>query len=116
MTPHPAPCARRWLGLLLTTSETGTHPTQQLPDSEISEELIRRYDKRGPRYTSCPTADRFHGEFTEADYITYLAQRAADASKNPPLSIYIHGPFCESLRYFFACNKIITQDHSRTTE
>lgn len=89
---------------------------QQLPDIEFSEELIRRYDKLGPRYTSYPTADRFHGEFTEADYFSYLEQRAADASQNPPLSIYIHVPFCESLCYFCACNKIITQDHSRTTE
>lgn len=89
---------------------------QQLPDIEFSEELIRRYDKLGPRYTSYPTADRFHGEFTEAHYFSYLEQRATDASQNPPLSIYIHVPFCESLCYFCACNKIITQDHSRTTE
>ena len=89
---------------------------QQLPDIEFSEDLIRRYDKLGPRYTSYPTADRFNGEFTEGDYFTYLEQRAADTSKNPPLSIYIHVPFCESLCYFCACNKIITQDHSRTTE
>lgn len=89
---------------------------QQLPDIEFSEELIRRYDKLGPRYTSYPTADRFNGEFTEAHYFSYLEQRAADASQNPPLSIYIHVPFCESLCYFCACNKIITQDHSRTTE
>ncbi len=89
---------------------------QQLPDIEFSEELIRRYDKLGPRYTSYPTADRFHGEFSEADYFSYLEQRTVDVSQNPPLSIYIHVPFCESLCYFCACNKIITQDHSRTTE
>lgn len=87
-----------------------------LPDIEFSEELIRRYDKLGPRYTSYPTADRFHAEFTEATYFSYLEQRKADPSKNPPLSIYVHLPFCESLCYFCACNKIITQDHSRITE
>jgi oxygen-independent coproporphyrinogen-3 oxidase len=87
-----------------------------LADIEFSEELIRRFDKLGPRYTSYPTADRFHPEFTEQTYITYLEQRAVDADKNPPLSIYIHVPFCESLCYFCACNKIITKDHSRTTE
>lgn len=87
-----------------------------LPDIEFSEELIRRYDKLGPRYTSYPTADRFHAEFTEATYFSYLEQRQADPSKNPPLSIYVHLPFCESLCYFCACNKIITQDHSRITE
>lgn len=87
-----------------------------LPDIEFSEELIRRFDKLGPRYTSYPTADRFHPEFNEASYLSYLEQRTADAGKNPPLSIYVHLPFCESLCYFCACNKIITKDHSRTTE
>lgn len=87
-----------------------------LPDIEFSEELIRRFDKLGPRYTSYPTADRFHPEFTESSYISYLEQRATPGAKNPPLSIYVHLPFCESLCYFCACNKIITQDHSRTTE
>ena len=86
-----------------------------LPDIEFSEELIRRFDKLGPRYTSYPTADRFHPEFTEQSYIAYLEQRTTDASRNPPLSIYVHLPFCESLCYFCACNKIITKDHSRTT-
>lgn len=87
-----------------------------LPDIEFSEELIRRFDKLGPRYTSYPTADRFNPEFTEQSYIAYLEQRITDASRNPPLSIYVHVPFCESLCYFCACNKIITKEHGRTTE
>ena len=87
-----------------------------LPDIEFSKALIRRFDKLGPRYTSYPTADRFHPEFTEQTYLPYLAQRNSDASNNPPLSIYVHLPFCESLCYFCACNKVITQNHSRTTE
>ena len=87
-----------------------------LPDIEFSEELIRRFDKLGPRYTSYPTADRFNAEFTEATYHRYLQERKRDASQNPPLSIYVHLPFCESLCYFCACNKIVTQDRTRTTE
>lgn len=87
-----------------------------LPDIEFSETLIRRFDKLGPRYTSYPTADRFHAEFTQSLYTEYLAQRAKPGSQNPPLSIYVHVLFCESPRYFCACNKIITQDRSRTTE
>jgi oxygen-independent coproporphyrinogen-3 oxidase len=87
-----------------------------LPDIEFSEALIRRFDKLGPRYTSYPTADRFNAEFSDENYHAYLEQRAADNSANPPLSIYIHVPFCESLCYFCACNKIITKDHARTTE
>jgi oxygen-independent coproporphyrinogen III oxidase len=89
--------------------------SQPLSDVEISEELIRKFDKLGPRYTSYPTADRFNNGFTEQTYLTYLEQRARNAA-NPPLSIYLHLPFCESLCYFCACNKIITQDHGRVTE
>jgi oxygen-independent coproporphyrinogen-3 oxidase len=87
-----------------------------LPDIEFSEELIRRFDKLGPRYTSYPTADKFNAGFTEADYIAYLSQRNNAANSNPPLSIYVHLPFCESLCYFCGCNKIVTKDRARTTE
>ena len=34
----------------------------------------------------------------------------------PPLSVYVHIPFCESVCYYCACNKIITKHHSRGTE
>jgi oxygen-independent coproporphyrinogen III oxidase len=82
---------------------------------ELSEALIRKFDKLGPRYTSYPTADRFNTAFTETSYTAYLHERAGRAG-NPPLSVYIHLPFCESLCYFCACNKIITKDHGRVSE
>ena len=85
------------------------------PDIELSEELIRKFDTQGPRYTSYPTADRFTTAFAEPSYLRYLQQRA-DNARNPPLSIYVHLPFCESLCHFCACNKIITKDHGRVTE
>ncbi len=85
------------------------------PDIVISEELIRKFDRQGPRYTSYPTADRFNTGFTLQIYHQYLEQRARRTG-NPPLSIYVHLPFCESLCYFCACNKIITKDHSRAAE
>ncbi|MFZ6675215.1 oxygen-independent coproporphyrinogen III oxidase [Undibacterium sp. Xuan67W] len=91
---------------------TTGHATDEI---ELSEELIRKFDKSGPRYTSYPTADRFNETFDEQCYISYLEQRSTNTS-NPPLSLYLHLPFCESLCYFCACNKIVTQDHSRTTE
>ncbi|NMM37645.1 MAG: oxygen-independent coproporphyrinogen III oxidase [Glaciimonas sp.] len=87
-----------------------------LPDIEISEQLIRRFDTLGPRYTSYPTADRFHAEFNTASYNAQLEQRVSNAGNNPPLSIYVHIPFCESLCYFCACNKIITKEHGRAAE
>lgn len=92
-----------------------TRGSVSFPDIEISESLIRRFDSSGPRYTSYPTADRFTTQFNQQSYQDYLAQRAG-ANSNPPLSVYVHLPFCESLCYFCACNKIITQDHSRSAE
>jgi oxygen-independent coproporphyrinogen-3 oxidase len=89
--------------------------TSPLPDIELSEELIRRFDTLGPRYTSYPTADRFNTGFTEQSYLGQLEQRA-NKPGNPPLSIYVHLPFCESLCYFCACNKIITKEHGRVAE
>lgn len=79
---------------------------------EISESLIRKFDVSGPRYTSYPTADRFNQEFNAETYVQYLQQRQ-NLKNTPPLSVYVHLPFCQSLCYFCACNKIITQDKSR---
>src|SRR5690606_18497002 len=77
----------------------------------------RRFDHSGPRYTSYPTADRFRSGFDEHAYLGYLAQRTgAQPGTNPPLSVYVHLPFCESLCYFCACNKVITQDHGRAAQ
>jgi oxygen-independent coproporphyrinogen-3 oxidase len=80
----------------------------------ISEDLIRQYDVSGPRYTSFPTADRFVEAFTQEDYAQALEQRRGGASAMVlPLSLYVHIPFCESLCYYCACNKIITKHHDR---
>ncbi|HSH88815.1 MAG TPA: oxygen-independent coproporphyrinogen III oxidase [Ramlibacter sp.] len=80
----------------------------------ISPDLLRRYDIPGPRYTSYPTADRFVEAFTASDYGLALGQRkAGPAALATPLSLYVHIPFCESLCYYCACNKIITKHHDR---
>jgi oxygen-independent coproporphyrinogen-3 oxidase len=99
----------------MQASHPATPDAATFPDLEISEALIRRFDTSGPRYTSYPTADRFKAEYNEASYIAALSQRAK-AGRNPPLSVYVHVPFCESLCYFCACNKIITQDHGRSAQ
>ena len=81
----------------------------------ITTELLTKFDVPGPRYTSYPTADRFVEAFGEADYIQALEQRrAGPAAMALPLSLYVHIPFCESLCYYCACNKIITKHHERS--
>jgi oxygen-independent coproporphyrinogen III oxidase len=77
----------------------------------LSEPMLRRLDTPGPRYTSYPTADRFHTRFTDADYAKALGEVAARG--DAPLSVYVHIPFCESLCYYCACNKVVTRHHDR---
>lgn len=70
-------------------------------------DLIRKLNQLGPRYTSYPTAGRFTDSFQIADYKkTVEGLREQDL----PLSIYIHIPFCASICYYCACNKVITKD------
>ncbi len=70
-------------------------------------DLIHRYDKSGPRYTSYPTALELHQGFTETDY-----RRQIELSnvQGGPLSLYFHIPFCDTVCYYCACNKIITKN------
>lgn len=74
-------------------------------------ELIRRYDKAGPRYTSYPTAVQFHDGITPSDLLTALDK---SCEQRTPLSLYIHIPFCANICYYCACNKVITKDRSRS--
>jgi oxygen-independent coproporphyrinogen-3 oxidase len=81
----------------------------------LTDAQLRRLDMPGPRYTSYPTADRFVEAFGPKEYRQALRQRAQGAVVGgiTPLSLYVHIPFCESVCYYCACNKIITKHHSR---
>src|SRR4051812_17414867 len=87
-------------------------PLSRLPSVEFDASLIRRLDKSGPRYTSYPTADRFSGSFGYGDYLQNVAGLRARGTGHP-MSLYIHIPFCQSICYYCACNKIITKDRSK---
>jgi oxygen-independent coproporphyrinogen-3 oxidase len=86
----------------------------------ISREILSRLDVNGPRYTSYPTADRFVEAYGPSQYLQALQQRVegggAIGGAATPLSIYIHIPFCESVCYYCACNKVITKHHERAQE
>jgi oxygen-independent coproporphyrinogen-3 oxidase len=73
--------------------------------------LIGKYDKAGPRYTSYPTAVQFHSDFDDAAY-QQLAQASNATAK--PLSLYLHIPFCDTVCFYCACNKIITKNRRHT--
>jgi oxygen-independent coproporphyrinogen-3 oxidase len=77
--------------------------------------LVEKYDRPGPRYTSYPTAPQFHSAFAMDEY-HQAAQRSNQVPVPKPLSVYIHIPFCQSLCYYCACNKIITRKTHRAAE
>jgi len=74
--------------------------------------LLRKLGRPGPRYTSYPTADRFQPAFGERDYLAAVAERRLRRA-GQPLSLYVHIPFCASICYYCACNKVVTQDATK---
>ena len=79
---------------------------------DIDLSLLSRLDRNGPRYTSYPTADRFTDTFDSRRYALWAARRNRTGLQRP-LSLYVHLPFCSSLCYYCACNKIITRDANK---
>jgi oxygen-independent coproporphyrinogen-3 oxidase len=78
----------------------------------FDQDLINRYDKTGPRYTSYPTAVQFSTVYGASDYAGWVN----DSNQDPipaPLSLYLHIPFCNTICYYCACSKIVTRDYDR---
>ena len=75
-------------------------------------QLMRRYDREGPRYTSYPTALQFH-EAVGLDAYAAAAATSSGALERAPLSVYVHVPFCHSPCFYCGCNKIISRKVDR---
>lgn len=92
--------------MIETPAATGRMPV-------VDPGLLAKYDLSGPRYTSYPTADRFNGDFRPIDAVRELARRS---ERGGPVSLYVHLPFCDTVCYYCACNKVVTRDKSRAAE
>lgn len=79
---------------------------------EIDLDLIRRLDRNGPRYTSYPTADRFVEAFGPETYQSWVGKRNIGGIRRA-LSIYVHLPFCSTICFYCACNKVITRNRGK---
>ena len=81
---------------------------------DFDRELIASLPASGPRYTSYPTADRFHDGFRQPEYVSVLENTLPGSLK--PVSLYVHIPFCNVICYYCGCNKVITKDTSKADE
>lgn len=79
---------------------------------QFDPQLIERYDRPGPRYTSYPTAAQFHNGVGPQDYRRAALLTNTDSLR--PLGVYVHVPFCAAPCYYCGCNKIVTRntDHA----
>ncbi len=73
-------------------------------------QLVQTYNIAGPRYTSYPTAPQLNDAFNQAQLVQSLQQSSA---RQAPLSLYLHIPFCDTVCYYCACNKIITANKNQ---
>ncbi len=77
---------------------------------EFDPQLIKRYDKAGPRYTSYPTAVQFSDTYTTDNYKQF-AEKSNQSGQ--ALSLYFHIPFCDTVCFYCGCNKVVTKDRSK---
>jgi oxygen-independent coproporphyrinogen-3 oxidase len=75
---------------------------------DFDRDLISQHSGKGPRYTSYPTADRFVAMDAQSYEKSVAKQQPGTVIK--PLSLYFHLPFCNTICYYCACNKVITKD------
>lgn len=101
---------------MLTTNVSNSNIPKAAASILFDPELIKKYDKSGPRYTSYPTADRFIQAYGARAHQTTLEQRGfgfGPTAQTQALSLYVHIPFCQTICHYCACNKVITKNQAR---
>lgn len=98
--------------LTVENPDTASAPPPQTLPAQIDLDLVQRFDKLGPRYTSYPTADRFVESFGAPSFEQAMRTRHLGGGREP-LSLYVHLPFCNTICFYCGCNKVVTRDKSR---
>jgi oxygen-independent coproporphyrinogen-3 oxidase len=80
-------------------------------DRKLVADLLAKYDRPGPRYTSYPTAIEFNDSMNRDVYGDILAK--ANTKADEPLSVYMHLPFCVERCLFCGCHVIISPDKKK---
>jgi oxygen-independent coproporphyrinogen-3 oxidase len=74
----------------------------------MDDQLLARYDRPVPRYTSYPTTPHFTDAVGPDTYAHWLSALSAQA----PVSLYLHIPFCDSLCWFCGCHMRVVNRYS----
>ncbi|HET7153685.1 MAG TPA: oxygen-independent coproporphyrinogen III oxidase, partial [Candidatus Kapabacteria bacterium] len=83
-----------------------------ISDDQSLRDLLRKYDKPGPRYTSYPTAPMFNPAFGAEQLINEIAWTNLPGTSSD-LSLYVHFPFCDTLCYFCGCTMLVSNNRER---
>ncbi len=82
--------------------------------TQVPIELLRKYDRPGPRYTSYPTVPVWSSDIGPEQYVAAL--QSTSAKRDLPLALYCHIPFCRKRCYYCGCNTVITNNPGRVNK
>ena len=76
----------------------------------MNPDLITKYDRAVPRYTSYPTAPHFSQNVDAATYRRWLAEVPEADEARGGISLYVHIPYCDTMCWFCGCHtKIVNR-------
>lgn len=79
---------------------------------QMPAELVKKYSRQAPRYTSYPTVPLWENKLDSAEWSSLVKKAFTDFGDKEGIAIYIHMPFCESLCTYCGCNKRITKNNN----
>ncbi len=98
--------------MLIRAQNNGHHKQVAIMKLNVDLNILKKYSRPGPRYTSYPTAPHFTPAFGSSDFERVIRESNHNG-ENGDISLYFHFPFCPQLCYYCGCNVIISRNETR---